>query len=55
MDDGPQEAESRPFRFPRKPKKLPATKKRLPSGLAPDPKRYNDEIPDPDYDETLPE
>ncbi|MGE5578592.1 MAG: hypothetical protein ACM3WU_00990 [Bacillota bacterium] len=57
LDDDPQERESRPFRFPRKPGKSPAKKKRLPKsgGLAPDPKRYNDEIPDPDDEETVPE
>jgi hypothetical protein len=56
LEGDPEERDTRPFRFPRKSKSPPA-KKKLPlsGGLAPDPKRYNDEIPDPDEEEILPE
>ncbi len=54
------EHESGPMKFPRKP--LARGKKRAsrpggltPQGMMPDAKRYNDDIPDPDDEDIIPE
>lgn len=60
--EGSSSEESRGIRFPGKRAKGQAARKKraarpagLAGGLAPDAKRYNDEIPDPDSEDNVPE
>jgi len=46
--------EIRKVRFPVRPR-TPKDKAATTKGIAPDAKRYNDDIPDPDADESVPE
>ena len=45
----------RPIRFPLKPRSEKAKLSGKTKGIAPDAKRFNDDIPDPDAEETVPE